>query len=184
MSLTQIVHETNSGGVAAHIYTQDGTLMAAPAAITAGSKEEDEDDDDDDPLLRVALGPKRLVDPATAAKRGQAFCFLPLPVDSGLPVLINGYFELSSNRRDIWQGSDMSGEGALRSAWNQALLQDVVAPLYAQLVQEMAGLLTPPPPPPTATEAGAAAPRPPLRWYYSLFPVPEATQQYVRTYVC
>lgn len=35
-------------------------------------------------------------------KRGQVFCFLPLPVDSGLPVFVNGYFELSSNRRDIW----------------------------------------------------------------------------------
>jgi hypothetical protein len=31
---------------------------------------------------------------------GQAFCFLPLPaLDLGLPVHINGFFELSSNRR-------------------------------------------------------------------------------------
>jgi sacsin len=42
-------------------------------------------------------------------RRGQVFCFLPLPVDSGLPVFVNGYFELSSNRRDIWFGA---GEGA------------------------------------------------------------------------
>lgn len=87
------------------------------------------------------------------------------------------------NRTNIHQGSDMSGEGALRSAWNQALLQDVVAPLYAQLVQKMAALLTPPPP----TEGGgaaAAAARPPLRWYYSLFPVPEATQKCVFVFVC
>ena len=33
---------------------------------------------------------------------GRAFCFLPLPVHTGLPVHINGFFELSSNRRDIW----------------------------------------------------------------------------------
>ena len=33
---------------------------------------------------------------------GRAFCFLPLPVCTGLPVHVNGYFELSSNRRDIW----------------------------------------------------------------------------------
>ena len=32
---------------------------------------------------------------------GQAFCFLPLPTETGLPVHINGFFELSSNRRDI-----------------------------------------------------------------------------------
>jgi hypothetical protein len=29
---------------------------------------------------------------------GRAFCFLPLPADTCLPVYINGYFELSSNR--------------------------------------------------------------------------------------
>ena len=35
---------------------------------------------------------------------GRAFCFLPLPIYTGMPprVHINGYFELSSNRRDIW----------------------------------------------------------------------------------
>jgi len=33
---------------------------------------------------------------------GVAACFLPLPVATGLPVHVNGYFELSSNRRDIW----------------------------------------------------------------------------------
>lgn len=30
--------------------------------------------------------------------RGAAYCFLPLPVVTGLPVHVNGYFELSSNR--------------------------------------------------------------------------------------
>lgn len=29
---------------------------------------------------------------------GRAFCFLPLPALTGLPVHINGFFELSSNR--------------------------------------------------------------------------------------
>lgn len=33
-----------------------------------------------------------------AAPRGAAYCFLPLPVQTGLPVHVNGYFELSSNR--------------------------------------------------------------------------------------
>jgi hypothetical protein len=39
---------------------------------------------------------------SSAAAAGRVFCFLPLPVASGTPVHINGYFELSSNRRDIW----------------------------------------------------------------------------------
>ena len=32
---------------------------------------------------------------------GHAFCFLPLPVNTLLPVHVNGFFELSSNRRAV-----------------------------------------------------------------------------------
>ncbi|CAH0517172.1 unnamed protein product [Peronospora belbahrii] len=67
---------------------------------------------------------------------GRAFCFLPLPVRVGLPVHINGYFELSSNRRDIWIGDDMSGDGKLRSEWNANLLVDAVAPAYLTFLLE------------------------------------------------
>ena len=66
--------------------------------------------------------------------KGQAFCFLPLPAETGLPVHANGYFELSANRRDIWYGTDMMGAGKLRSDWNCALLEDVVAPSYVELL--------------------------------------------------
>jgi hypothetical protein len=40
---------------------------------------------------------------------GLTFCFLPLPVATGLPVHTNAYWEISSNRRDIWKGSDTTG---------------------------------------------------------------------------
>ena len=42
--------------------------------------------------------------PRAVGASGRAFCFLPLPIFTGLPAClhINGYFELSSNRRDIW----------------------------------------------------------------------------------
>ncbi|GER32765.1 zinc finger family protein, partial [Striga asiatica] len=70
---------------------------------------------------------------------GRAFCFLPLPISTGLPVHINAYFELSSNRRDIWFGDDMTGDGKMRSDWNMYLLEEVVAPAYAHLL-ETAGL--------------------------------------------
>jgi sacsin len=69
-----------------------------------------------------------------SGRRGRAHCFLPLPQETGLPVQVNGYFELSSNRRDIWLGDDMAGEGAVRHEWNVALLRDVVAPTYARLL--------------------------------------------------
>ena len=63
--------------------------------------------------------------PASTVLQGIAACFLPLPVVTGLPVHVNGYFELSSNRRDIWFGSDLAGAGKLRSQWNVCLLTEV-----------------------------------------------------------
>lgn len=71
-----------------------------------------------------------------SSMEGRAFCFLPLPVKTGLPVHINGYFELSSNRRDIWHGDDMAGDGKLRSEWNESLLSDAVAPAYLTFLLE------------------------------------------------
>ncbi|KAF0699884.1 Aste57867_9568 [Aphanomyces stellatus] len=65
---------------------------------------------------------------------GRAFCFLPLPVETGIPIHINGYFELSSNRRDIWFGDGLSGDGLLRAQWNTFLLKDVIAPCYARTI--------------------------------------------------
>ena len=35
----------------------------------------------------------------------------------------SGFFELSSNRRDIWHGGGMAGVGQLRCDWNLALLK-------------------------------------------------------------
>lgn len=65
---------------------------------------------------------------------GQVFCFLPLPINTQLPVHLNAYWELSSNRRDIWSGDDTTGEAKLRSDWNLAIMTDVLAPLYADLI--------------------------------------------------
>jgi len=77
------------------------------------------------------------------ASRGNAFCFLPLPAETGFNVHLNGYFELSANRRDIWFGDDMSGSGKIRSEWNRLLLWDVISPLYSQLLLEARSLLGP-----------------------------------------
>ncbi|KAM4120132.1 hypothetical protein ACJW30_03G110200 [Castanea mollissima] len=76
-------------------------------------------------------------------KCGQAFCFLPLPVRTGLTVQVNGYFEVSSNRRGIWYGADMDRSGKMRSTWNRLLLEDVVAPTFTQLLLGVRGLLGP-----------------------------------------
>jgi sacsin len=73
---------------------------------------------------------------------GQTFCFLPLPVHTQLPVHTNAYWELSSNRRDIWRGDDTRGEAKLKSDWNHLVMSDVIAPLYAQLIVKVSSVLT------------------------------------------
>ncbi|KAG0476035.1 hypothetical protein HPP92_012876 [Vanilla planifolia] len=65
---------------------------------------------------------------------GRAFCFLPLPINTGLPTHINAYFELSSNRRDIWFGLMTWRGGKVRSEWNLYLLEDAIAPAYGRLL--------------------------------------------------
>ncbi|XP_062994278.1 sacsin-like [Elgaria multicarinata webbii] len=63
----------------------------------------------------------------------RAFCTLPLPVDTGLPIHINGNFAVDSARRDLRKG----GEGNVNTAWNGLLLQCLVAPLYCRLLEEL-----------------------------------------------
>ena len=63
---------------------------------------------------------------------GQAFCFLPLPCNTALPVHIHGYFAVADNRRSIkWPSHDELGEQA---EWNKLLLFKVVSPAYAILL--------------------------------------------------
>ena len=50
------------------------------------------------------------------ACEGRAFVFLPLPILTGLPVHLNGFFELSENRRELWYAdAGMTGGGRARS---------------------------------------------------------------------
>ena len=66
--------------------------------------------------------------------RGQVFCFLPLPLYSGLPVHINGHFILNSTRRNLWVATDEEGDD--KSRCNQNILQ-AIASSYAQFLERM-----------------------------------------------
>ncbi|XP_070831492.1 sacsin isoform X1 [Chaetodon trifascialis] len=61
---------------------------------------------------------------------GEAFCSLPLPGKTGLPVHVNANFEVDSARRSLWKEDGQS----LKSNWNEFLKQNVIAPLYADLL--------------------------------------------------
>lgn len=56
---------------------------------------------------------------------GKAFCTLPLPLTTGLPVHINANFSVDAARRNLCQDSDST-----EAAWNRFLLRHLVAPLY------------------------------------------------------
>ena len=62
------------------------------------------------------------------------FCFLPLPLYSGLPVHINGHFILNSTRRNLWSATD--SEGDEKSRWNQNILR-AIASSYAKFLERM-----------------------------------------------
>ncbi|XP_053295044.1 sacsin [Pleuronectes platessa] len=62
--------------------------------------------------------------------KGEAFCSLPLPGITGLPVHINANFEVDSSRRSLWKEDGQSQ----KSEWNELLKQSVIAPLYADLL--------------------------------------------------
>lgn len=49
---------------------------------------------------------------------------------------------LCSNRRDLWWGTDMTGAGARRAAWNAALLSAGVVPAYLRLLTAIAEVLS------------------------------------------
>ena len=73
----------------------------------------------------------------TKSKR-RAYCFLPLPFETDLPVHINGHFALDHEaRRHLWRDE----EGGYRSDWNNALLRDVIPSCYLTLLDEVRSFL-------------------------------------------
>ena len=71
-------------------------------------------------------------------KKKKAYCFLPLPLETDLPVHINGHFALDhEGRRNLWR--DVAGD--YRTDWNFALLRDVIASCYLTLLDGVRSLL-------------------------------------------
>ena len=48
---------------------------------------------------------------------------------------MNGYFELSSNRRDILHGDDLQGIASSRAQWNESLLEEIAAACVLRLIE-------------------------------------------------
>ncbi|XP_030850957.1 sacsin-like [Strongylocentrotus purpuratus] len=57
----------------------------------------------------------------------KAYSFLPLPIDTGLPVHVNGSFELDEQRRDIWRDKE-----DVQAQWNRQIMKQIVSPAYVK----------------------------------------------------
>ncbi|XP_067266615.1 sacsin-like [Chanodichthys erythropterus] len=68
---------------------------------------------------------------------GRAFCSLPLPGQTGLPVHVNANFEVDSSRRDLWKEDSDS----LKTEWNQSLKVNIISPLYADLLLRLCSVM-------------------------------------------
>ena len=68
----------------------------------------------------------------------RAYCFLPLPFETDLPVHVNGHFALDHEaRRNLWRDE----AGGYRTEWNNSLLCDVITSCYLTLLDEVRGFL-------------------------------------------
>ena len=68
---------------------------------------------------------------------GEVFCFMPLSIESGFPVHVNGSFSVYSNRRRLWEqgvGEHQSFK-PFEAKWNEALMEDALVQAYLQLLR-------------------------------------------------
>ena len=130
--LLQLMYHRSNGHSRSGTTTISGSSSSSSSSSSSLHNDDDDDDDDDSNYIRL----KKYTD------NGLAYCFLPLPIRTGLPVMVNGFFELSSNRRDVWQGgADMTGDGRTRALWNISLMHDIIAPSYCRLLLRVRDIL-------------------------------------------
>ena len=67
---------------------------------------------------------------------GTVFCYLPLPIHSGLPVHINGAFAVDSSRRRLKEKTE-DDKTCVGVEWNNVLLKDCVCAAYLDLLEDM-----------------------------------------------
>ena len=67
---------------------------------------------------------------------GAIFCYLPLPIHSGLPLHINGAFTVASNRRHLHSKLE-DDKRCYGFEWNKVLMQDSVLSAYFSLLEDI-----------------------------------------------
>ena len=67
------------------------------------------------------------------AVKGECFCYLPLHVETGLPVHVSGNFAVTTNRRGLWK-ADNAKTATTESNWNKTIMTTVVFQAYTALL--------------------------------------------------
>lgn len=68
---------------------------------------------------------------------GRIFCFLPVPIQTSLPIQINGYFDLDDSRQSLFLDSTSHGSAGIRAKWNKVLLENSVVHAYVRLLEDL-----------------------------------------------
>lgn len=68
---------------------------------------------------------------------GRIFCFLPVPVQTIIPIQVNGYFDLDDSRQNLFLDPSAHGAAAYRVQWNKELLETSVVQAYIKLMEDL-----------------------------------------------
>ena len=74
--------------------------------------------------------------------KGRVFCSLPTPMPTGLPIQLNGYFDLEDSRQSMFLDAATQGSARVRYEWNRDLLGISAARAYVRLLTEIRADLT------------------------------------------
>jgi hypothetical protein len=88
--------------------------------------------------VAVSLNADGAGDIGTSARplKGSCYCFLPLPIETGLPIHVHGSFVLTQNRRSLWAGGGQSGVGKEKSEWNRIIIEELLPRCYARALAQ------------------------------------------------
>ncbi|XP_071510274.1 sacsin-like [Diadema antillarum] len=71
--------------------------------------------------------------------KGKAYCFLPLPIDTKLPVHVHGYFALDhESRRSLWRGATEDRQ----TLWNKQLFEHIISLSYVKVMSWIRNFFT------------------------------------------
>ena len=102
-----------TGGVAVQLVSKNGSFV--PKAITSGGR---------------------------SKPGGKMFCYLPLPSESGVPVHVNGFFEVASDRRRLKEKTEDDKFSRGKKTWNEVLMQDAVPKAYMSSLEDLKALVS------------------------------------------